>query len=110
MSIRLPEGYVVSGVHCRIKRDPQKPDFALILSEGDATGVGVYTQNLVVGAPVVLNRERTPSSRIRSVAINSGVANACTGERGLEDARQMARLAPPPAAARRTRSWSCRPG
>jgi glutamate N-acetyltransferase/amino-acid N-acetyltransferase len=93
MSIRVPEGYLVAGVHARIKRDPQKPDFTLIMSEQDATGVGVYTQNLVVGAPVVLNRERTPSDRIRCVAINSGIANACTGERGLEDARQMARLA-----------------
>jgi len=93
MSISVPEGFFVAGVHARIKRDPQKPDFTLIMSEQDATGVGVYTQNLVVGAPVVLNRSRTPSGRIRCVAINSGVANACTGQRGLEDARQMARLA-----------------
>jgi glutamate N-acetyltransferase/amino-acid N-acetyltransferase len=42
---------------------------------------------------VALDRSRTPSDRIRAVVICSGVANACTGERGLEDARQMARLA-----------------
>jgi len=53
----------------------------------------VYTQNLVYAAPVALDRQRTPSDRIRAVAINSGNANACTGERGLEDARRMARLA-----------------
>jgi glutamate N-acetyltransferase/amino-acid N-acetyltransferase len=93
MSITVPEGFLLAGVHARIKRDPQKPDFTLIMSEQDAVGVGVFTQNLVVGAPVILNRSRTPSSRIRCVAINSGIANACTGERGLEDARQMARLA-----------------
>ena len=58
-----------------------------------ATGVGVYTQNLVYAAPVELDRSRTPSDRIRAVVICSGVANACTGQRGLEDARQMARLA-----------------
>jgi glutamate N-acetyltransferase/amino-acid N-acetyltransferase len=53
----------------------------------------VYTQNLVYAAPVALDRQRTPSNRIRTVVINSGNANACTGERGLEDARQMAKLA-----------------
>ena len=93
MSLRVPEGFLVAGVHSRIKRDPQKLDLSLVMSERDATGVGVFTQNLVVGAPVVVNRRRTPSPRIRCVVINSGVANACTGERGLRDAEQMARLA-----------------
>ena len=55
--------------------------------------MGVYTQNLVFAAPVALDRSRTPSDRIRAVVICSGVANACTGERGLDDAREMARLA-----------------
>jgi len=93
MSIRVPEGFLVAGVHSRIKRDPRKLDLTLMMSERDATGVGVYTQNLVVGAPVVVSRRRTPSARIRCVVVNSGVANACTGERGLRDAEQMARLA-----------------
>jgi glutamate N-acetyltransferase/amino-acid N-acetyltransferase len=50
----------------------------------------VYTTNLVCAAPVKLDRERTPSESIRVVAINSGNANACTGEQGDADARQMA--------------------
>ena len=54
MSIRVPQGYSLAGVHCRIKRDPQKQDFTLVMSEGPATAVGVYTQNLVCGAPVEL--------------------------------------------------------
>ncbi|MBN2474471.1 MAG: bifunctional glutamate N-acetyltransferase/amino-acid acetyltransferase ArgJ [Pirellulales bacterium] len=93
MSPRVPQGYLLSGVHCRIKQDPQKPDLTLIMSEVAAAAAGVYTQNLVCGAPVVWNRRHTPSDRIRAVVINSGVANACTGERGLADARAMARLA-----------------
>jgi len=93
MSIQVPQGYLLAGVHCRIKRDPQKQDLALVMSERPATAVGVYTQNLVCGAPVELDRRRTPSQRIRCVAICSGVANACTGQRGLQDAEQMARLA-----------------
>jgi glutamate N-acetyltransferase / amino-acid N-acetyltransferase len=88
----VPKGFSLAGVHCRIKRDPQKQDLTLVVSDRPATGVGVYTQNLVYAAPVALDRSRTPSDRIRAVVICSGVANACTGERGLEDARQMARL------------------
>jgi glutamate N-acetyltransferase/amino-acid N-acetyltransferase len=93
MSIRVPQGYLLAGVHCRIKRDVQKQDFTLVMSEAPATAVGVYTQNLLSSAQVQLDRSRTPSERIRCVAICSGVANACTGERGLRDAEQMARLA-----------------
>jgi len=63
------------------------------MSEEPAAAAGVYTTNIVCGAPVVLNRQRTPSDRIRAVVINSGVANACTGERGMKDAEAMGSLA-----------------
>lgn len=93
MTIRVPKDFSLAGVHCQIKRDPQKLDLTLVVSKKPAAGVGVYTQNLVYAAPVALDRSRTPSDRIRAVVICSGVANACTGQRGLDDARQMARLA-----------------
>jgi glutamate N-acetyltransferase / amino-acid N-acetyltransferase len=93
MAISVPKGYLMAGVHSRIKRDPRKQDFTLVMSETPASAAGVYTQNLVFAAPVALDRSRTPSDRIRAVAICSGVANACTGERGLRDAEEMARLA-----------------
>jgi glutamate N-acetyltransferase / amino-acid N-acetyltransferase len=93
MAIQVPNGFSLAGVHCRIKRDPQKNDLTLVISDRPATGVGVYTQNLVCAAPVELDRARTPSDRIRAVVICSGVANACTGQRGLDDAQEMARLA-----------------
>ncbi len=93
MSIPVPQGFLLSGVHCRIKRDPNKLDLTLVTSDVPATAAGVYTTNLVHGAPVALDRERTPSDRIRTVVINSGVSNACTGERGMRDAREMTRLA-----------------
>ena len=93
MSNHVPQGFSLAGVYCGLKRDPNKLDLALVVCDRPATGVGVYTQNLVFAAPVALDRSRTPSERIRAVVICSGVANACTGERGLEDARQMARLA-----------------
>jgi glutamate N-acetyltransferase / amino-acid N-acetyltransferase len=93
MAICVPKGYLLAGVHCRIKRDPQKQDLTLVMSEAPASAAGVYTQNLVHAAPVALDRSRTPSDRIRAVAICSGVANACTGQQGLRDAEEMARLA-----------------
>ena len=89
----VPRGYRVAGVHCGIKKNPQKLDLALIVSDAPATAAGVYTQNLVFAAPVALDRQRTPGDGIRAVVINSGNANACTGERGDHDARRMAELA-----------------
>ncbi len=91
--IKVPLGFKVAGVHCGIKRNPNKEDVALVVSDRPCAAAGVYTQNLVFAAPVKLNRSRTPSDRIRFVVINSGNANACTGERGDRDALEMARLA-----------------
>ncbi len=93
MDIRIPLGFEMAGVHCRIKRDPQKPDLTLIVSDRPCAAAGVYTRNLVFAAPVALDSSRTPSDQIRVVVVNSGNANACTGERGLRDAQEMARLA-----------------
>ena len=93
MAICVPKGFLLAGVHCRIKRDPHKQDLTLVMSETPASAAGVYTQNLVYAAPVAVDRARTPSDRMRAVVICSGVANACTGERGLRDAEEMARLA-----------------
>jgi glutamate N-acetyltransferase/amino-acid N-acetyltransferase len=93
MSISVPLGFRVAGLHCGLKRNPNKPDLSLIVSDRPASAAGVYTQNLVFAAPVALDRKRTPGDQIRAVVINSGNANACTGERGDRDARQMAALA-----------------
>ncbi|MBX7072687.1 MAG: bifunctional glutamate N-acetyltransferase/amino-acid acetyltransferase ArgJ [Pirellulales bacterium] len=93
MSISLPVGFRVAGVHAGVKHDDGKLDLALVATDRPATAVGVYTQNLVFAAPVALDRQRTPSDQIRGVVVNSGNANACTGDRGYRDAEQMAALA-----------------
>ncbi|MDX1944305.1 MAG: bifunctional glutamate N-acetyltransferase/amino-acid acetyltransferase ArgJ [Pirellulaceae bacterium] len=93
MTIEVPRGFRFAGVHCGIKKNPQKEDFTLIDCPGGAAAAGVYTTNLVYAAPVAFDRPRTPAEKMRVVAVNSGNANACTGERGLADAQQMARLA-----------------
>ena len=90
MTPLVPQGFSVTGVHCGLKSDANREDLTLITTDCPAVGVGVYTQNLVVAAPVELDRQRTPSDSIRAVVINSGCANACTGEEGMRNARQMA--------------------
>jgi glutamate N-acetyltransferase/amino-acid N-acetyltransferase len=91
--MHIPLGFRFAGVHAGIKKNAQKEDFTLVHCPRGATAAGVYTQNLVYAAPVALDRARTPSGTICVVAVNSGNANACTGERGMSDAREMARLA-----------------
>ena len=100
MSIRVPNGFRMAGVHCGVKSDPAKEDLTLVVSDTPATAVAVYTQNRVAAAPIQLNRRHTPSDHARAVVINSGNANACTGARGLEDAERMATLAAEAAGAR----------
>lgn len=90
MSLRLPQGFRAAGVYSGVKRNDTKLDLSLVVSDRPAVAAGVYTKNLVYAAPVKIDRERTPSDSIRIVAINSGVANACTGDQGDADARQMA--------------------
>jgi glutamate N-acetyltransferase/amino-acid N-acetyltransferase len=86
----LPAGYSAAGVTCGVKHpDAPKKDIALFVSDRPASAAGVFTTNLVCGAPVKVSRERLPRGTARAVIINSGNANACTGEQGLADARAM---------------------
>jgi glutamate N-acetyltransferase/amino-acid N-acetyltransferase len=92
MDFPIPEGFELAGVHCGIKKKTSREDLTLIHCRQPAVGVGVYTQNRFFAAPVAVDRERTPSDSIRAVVVNSGNANACTGERGRQDAESMTRL------------------
>jgi glutamate N-acetyltransferase / amino-acid N-acetyltransferase len=89
-SVPLPAGFRAAGVACGIKSDSSKLDLALFAADRPSTAVGVFTTNLVCGAPVKISRSRVPRGTARAVIINSGNANACTGERGDDDARWMA--------------------
>ena len=87
MSHPLPLGFRAAGLHCGIKRDAGKLDLSLFISDAPAIAAGVFTTNRVCGAPVIVGRERVPADRVRAVLVNSGNANACTGEAGIADAR-----------------------
>jgi len=85
----LPAGFRTAGVACGIKDDPDTLDLAVFAADGPVTAAGVFTQNRVCGAPVKVSRERVPGEGVRAVVVNSGNANACTGSRGIEDAKLM---------------------
>jgi glutamate N-acetyltransferase/amino-acid N-acetyltransferase len=100
-SVTAPQGFLAAGVFCDIKRlgtgkgahRPGKRDLALILSETPATVAGMFTTSQVCAAPVKISIEHVKKGRARAIVVNSGNANACTGARGLRDARAMAAIA-----------------
>jgi len=91
--LSLPKGYRFAGVHCGLKADPNVLDLTLIVSDAPATVAGVYSQSIVCGAPVVVDRPRTPGTGFKAMVANSRVANDCTGEQGVRDAYEMTALA-----------------
>jgi glutamate N-acetyltransferase/amino-acid N-acetyltransferase len=93
--ITHPKGFRAAGVACGIRRVKGVPDVAVLSCEVPASAAGVFTTNAVCAAPVKVSREHLVRSRgrISAIVVNSGNANACTGKRGLTDAREMTRLA-----------------
>ena len=90
--ITAPAGFRAAGVHCGIKASADKLDLALVVSDQPATAAAVFTTNLAVAPPIVVSRDHLESSRgsARAVVVNSGCANACTGEQGRQVAHLMA--------------------
>jgi len=84
-------GFQTAGVAAGLKKNGKK-DLGLIYSEVPATVAAMFTRNLVKAAPVILDQQRTASGSCRAVIVNSGNANCCTGEQGMQDAIQMGRL------------------
>ncbi|MBY0524305.1 MAG: bifunctional glutamate N-acetyltransferase/amino-acid acetyltransferase ArgJ [Gemmataceae bacterium] len=89
----LATGYRFAAVNCGIRPDPDRLDLALVVSDRPASAAGVFTQNRVCAAPVHICRERLPTEAARGFVVCSGNANACTGQRGLDNARRMAAVA-----------------
>lgn len=87
-----PQGYQAAGIACGIKEAEGVKDLALIYSKVPATVAGLFTRNRVKAAPVLYTRRRVRGGICRALIVNSGNANACTGQQGLLDAEAMARL------------------
>ena len=89
--ISTAAGFSAAGVSAGIKANG-KPDLALIVSDRPATAAAVFTTNKAQAAPVLVSRQHLTASNgvVRAIIVNSGCANACTGDAGLGVARGMA--------------------
>ena len=88
----LPLGFKAAGIRAGIKKSSSSKDLALIVSEVMAVAAGTFTTNQIKAAPVKLCREHLRRGFGQAIIINSGIANACTGEQGLADAERTASL------------------
>jgi len=83
--VTAPEGFLAAAKFCAIRKT--KKDLALIVSAVPATVAGVFTLNRTQAAPIIVDKMQLSRSSVCSaIVVNSGNANACTGERGLNDA------------------------
>jgi glutamate N-acetyltransferase/amino-acid N-acetyltransferase len=82
MSELQVNGFKAAAVKAGI-RGKDRLDMALIVCDHPAVAAGVFTTSLVKAAPVLLDMERLADGRARVILVNSGIANACTGEEGM---------------------------
>ena len=90
--ITAPRGFRTGAVHCGIKKLPSALDLAVLAADATGSAAGLFTTNLAQAAPVTVSKEHLDrtAGRARAVVVNSGCANACTGDTGMQHARQMA--------------------
>ncbi|MGE3403643.1 MAG: bifunctional glutamate N-acetyltransferase/amino-acid acetyltransferase ArgJ [Vicinamibacterales bacterium] len=90
--VTAPEGFRSAALHSGIKASAEKLDLAIVAADAAVPAAGLFTVNLAQAAPVLVSKahlQRT-GGRARAVVVNSGCANACTGDAGMSDARRMA--------------------
>src|ERR687886_140198 len=86
-------GFLASGVACGVRYEGRR-DLGLLVSEGTGgTAAVVFTTNVLKAAPLLVTKEAVEAGSVRAVVVNSGIANAATGQRGLEDAYRMQAIA-----------------
>jgi glutamate N-acetyltransferase/amino-acid N-acetyltransferase len=88
-----PTGFLVSGIHAGVKKNPRLLDLAVITSRTPINAAAVFTTNVFQAAPVLVSKrilEETGGSGVGGLVVNSGCANAVTGEGGMKDAESMA--------------------
>jgi len=85
-------GFLTAGIASGLKKSGKR-DLGLIYSAAPTTVAAMFTRNLVKAAPVLLDQQRTANGSCRAVIVNSGNANCCTGDQGMQDAIHMGRLA-----------------
>lgn len=85
------KGFKANGIHCGIRHNNTKKDLSLIVSDVPAKAAGVYTSNLVKGAPIYVTKAHLADGTAQAVIVNSGNANTCNAD-GIEIAEKMCGL------------------
>ena len=85
------KGFKANGVHCGVRKNRSKRDISLIVSEKRASAAGVYTTNLVKGAPNIVTKRNISDGYAQAIICNSGNANTCNAN-GIEIAEQMCEI------------------
>ncbi len=92
-SITSPEGFRAGAAYAGIRKNGNDGlDLGMLFSEAPCAATALFTTNRIKAAPVVLTQQSLKSGRAVAIVVNSGCANACTGEQGLADAVEMADL------------------
>ncbi len=86
-----PKGFQTAGVHCGIRKNKEKKDLALVVSDVLCNAAAIYTQNKVKGAPILVTKKNLQNGKAQAVIVNSGNANTCNAD-GEEKAEMMCRL------------------
>jgi glutamate N-acetyltransferase/amino-acid N-acetyltransferase len=89
--VTAPKGFTSSALHCGIKKKTGALDLAIIAADAPVPAAAIFTTNLAQAAPVLVSRQHlaTSGGLARAIVVNSGCANACTGQDGLANARRM---------------------
>jgi glutamate N-acetyltransferase/amino-acid N-acetyltransferase len=92
--IVCPQGFLASAVAAGVKKADGKLDLGLLYSTRSSIAAARFTTNVVKAAPLLLSQDHLEKSggEIRAIIVNSGNANACTGDAGMQVARRMAKL------------------
>ena len=91
-TVTSPRGFLAGATSAGIKKSGGL-DLGMLCAEGPCTSAGLFTTSRVKAAPVLWSQQHVASGKARAVIVNSGCANACTGDKGLDDAAAMASLA-----------------
>lgn len=92
--VTSPKGFKAAGTRAGIREGKTNKDMAMLYSEVPAVAAGTFTKNVVKAAPVLWDKKLVETvGRAQAVVVNSGIANACTGDAGYEDVKKTAELA-----------------
>ena len=88
--VTAPQGFLAAGINVGIKPGSKKKDIAIVYSVKKCNASAVYTKNKFKAPPLFVTEENLENNEAQAIVVNSGCANACTGDQGKIDALKMA--------------------